>query len=117
MEDLMIERAMKDWEEVSADPQLRELYFDRKKAILDELAAVEASRLNAEEAEARGEAKGKAESICQFLEARFGAESQALQEAVLAIKDLDTLIRMSKRIFTSNSLDEAKSIVQGSLVS
>ena len=69
------------------------------------------------EGEARGEAKGKAESICQFLEARFGKESQALQEAVLAMKDLDTLIRMSKRIFTSNSIDEAKSIVQGSLVS
>ena len=61
MEDPMIDRAMKDWEVASADPQLRELYFDRKRAILDELAAVEASRLNAERAKAEGEAKGKAE--------------------------------------------------------
>jgi len=117
VEDLMIERAMKDWEEVSADPQLRELYFDRKKAILDELAAVEASRLNAEEAEARGEAKGKAESICQFLEARFGAESQALQETVRTIINLDILNRIIDRIFLVTHLDEAKALIQDSLIS
>ena len=51
----MIDRAIKDWEAASADPQLRELYFERKKAILDELAAVEASKLNAVKAEGRGE--------------------------------------------------------------
>ena len=71
MEDPMIDRAMKDWEAASADPQLRELYFDRKKAILDELAVVEASKLNAQRArtegeaigETRGETKGKVETI------------------------------------------------------
>jgi len=40
MEDPMIDRAMKDWEVASADPQLRELYFDRRKAILDEAMAL-----------------------------------------------------------------------------
>lgn len=59
MEDPMIDRAMKDWEAASADPHLRELYFDRRKAILDELAAVEASKLNAERAKAEGKAEGK----------------------------------------------------------
>lgn len=112
---------MKDWEEASADPRQRELYFDRKKAILDELAAVEASRLNAERAEARGEAKGKkaegkADAICQYLEMRFGVESQFLQDTVRTITDLDTLSRIVKRIFVVKHLDEAKTLIQSSLV-
>jgi len=128
MEDPMIERAMKDWETASADPQLRELYFDRRKAILDELAAVEASRLNAEKAkedgiaeglvigEAKGEAKGKAmmaqDILCQYLEARFGAESQALQEKIRTITDLDVLSRITNRIFVVTHLDEATALIQ-----
>ncbi|WP_366556990.1 PD-(D/E)XK nuclease family transposase [Desulfosporosinus sp. BICA1-9] len=128
MEDPMIDRAMKDWEVASADPQLRELYFDRRKAILDELAAVEASRLNAERAkadgiaegvvigEAKGEAKGKVETICQYLEARFGAESQTLQERVRTITDLDVLSRITNRIFVVAHLDEATALVQDYLV-
>ncbi len=125
MEDPMIERAMKDWEAASVDPQLREQYFDRKKAILDELAAVEASRLNADRAKAegiaegraKGKAEGKAETICQYLEVRFGAESQALQDAVHTIIDLNALSRIISRIFLVNQLEEAKKLVHDSLVS
>jgi hypothetical protein len=99
----MIDRAMKDWEEASADPKQRELYFDRKKAILDELAAVEAARLKAE----RAEAKGRSEAICQYLEMHFGAESQPLQDTVRSITDLNALSRIMNRIFIVNQLDEA----------
>ncbi len=113
MDDPMIERAMKDWENVSTDPQLRELYFNRRKAIIDQMAAVKASELRAE----RAKAEGKVEAICQYLDVRFGVESQALQDTVRTMNDLDTLTRIMNRIFTSNSLDEAKSIIQGSLVS
>ncbi|MDR3587640.1 MAG: Rpn family recombination-promoting nuclease/putative transposase [Desulfosporosinus sp.] len=120
MEDPMIDRAMKDWEVASADPQLRELYFDRKKAILDELAAVEASKLNAERARTEGEAKGKAEgkveTICQYLEVHFGAESQALQESVRTITDLDVLSRITNRIFVIAHLDDAMALVQDYLI-
>lgn len=119
VEDLMIDRAMKDWEEASADPRQRELYFDRKKAILDELAAVEAARLNAERAEAKGEAKGKIlmaqDAICQYLEMHFGAESQFPQNAVRSITDLNELSRIMNRIFIVNQLDEAKALIQDSL--
>jgi hypothetical protein len=112
----MIDRAMKDWEVASADPQLRELYFDRKRAILDELAAVEASRLNAErartEGEAKGKAEGKAETICQYLEVRFGAESQVLQETVRAIRNLEVLGRITNKIFLVTHLDEATALIQ-----
>lgn len=117
VEDLMIDRAIKDWEEASADPKQRELYFDRKKAILDELAAVETSRLNAERAKAEGIAEGKAETICQYLEVRFDAESQPLQDAVRTITDLDVLNRIIRQIFSVNQLEEAKVLIQGSLVS
>ncbi|MHB1652554.1 MAG: Rpn family recombination-promoting nuclease/putative transposase [Desulfitobacteriaceae bacterium] len=133
VEDPMIERAMKDWENVSSDPQLRELYFDRRKAIIDEMAAVKASELRAERAKAEGEVKGRAEgevigetrgraimaqdAICQYLNVRFGTESQTLQKTVRMMNDLDTLNRIMNRIFTSNTLDEAESIIQGSLVS
>ncbi|MHB1651875.1 MAG: Rpn family recombination-promoting nuclease/putative transposase [Desulfitobacteriaceae bacterium] len=121
MEDPMIDRALKDWEVASADPQLRELYFDRKKAILDEFAAVEASRLNAERARTEGKAEGKArmaqDILCQYLEVRFSAESQALQEAVRAITDLDVLSRITNRIFVVTHLDEATALIQDYLVS
>lgn len=103
MEDLMINRAMKDWEEASADPKQRELYFDRKKAILDELAAVESAR-------AEGKAEGRAEDICQFLEVRFGTASQFFQDTVRMITDLNTLNRITPRIFAINHLDEAKAL-------
>jgi predicted transposase/invertase (TIGR01784 family) len=121
MEDPMIDRAMRDWEVASADPQLRELYFDRKRAILDELAAVAASKLNADrartEGKAEGKAEGKVETICQYLEARFGAESQTLQEKVRTITDLDELSRITNRIFVVAHLDEATALVQDYLVS
>ena len=128
MDDPMIDRAMRDWEVASADPQLRELYFDRKRAILDELAAVEASRLNAEKArtegeakgkaegKAEGEAKGKAETICQYLEVRFGAQSQVLQERVRTITDLVVLSRITNRIFIVAHLDEATALIEDNLV-
>jgi predicted transposase/invertase (TIGR01784 family) len=121
MEDPMIDRAMRDWKVASADPQLRELYFDRKRAILDELAAVAASKLNADrartEGKAEGKAEGKVETICQYLEARFGAESQTLQEKVRTITDLDELSRITNRIFVVAHLDEATALVQDYLVS
>ena len=106
-----------DWEAASADPQFRELYFDRKKAILDELAAVEVSKLNAVRAEAKGKAEGMAETICRFLEARFGVESQALQGIVCDITDLDGLGGITNKIFVVTHLDEAKALIQGNLVS
>ena len=109
MEDSMINRAMKDWEEASADPKQRELYFDRRKAILDELAAVEAAR-------SEGKDEGRTEAICQYLEVRFGAESQPLQDTVRSITDLNALSRIMNRIFIVNQMDEAKALIKDSLI-
>ena len=104
---------------------MRELYFDRKKAILDELAAVAASKLNAERARTEGEAKGKAEgkilmahnAIGQYLEARLGVESQVLQERVQMIVDLSALSKIMNRIFTGAPIDEVTALIQDILAS
>ncbi|OLN26851.1 hypothetical protein [Desulfosporosinus metallidurans] len=73
--------------------------------------------MNAERAKAEGEAKGNAETICQYIEVRFGAESQSLQDTVRTITDLDVLSRIINRIFVVNHLDEAKTLIQSSFVS
>lgn len=62
-----------------------------------------------------GEAKGKADILCQFLGVRFGAESQALQETVRAITDLEVLNRITNQIFLVAQLEEASALIQSSL--
>lgn len=101
-----IRKALTIEEIFKADAQERRLYEMREKAFLDEISNV-----------AGAKAEGKAEDICQYLEARFGAESQSLQDTIRMITDLNTLNQMTPRIFVVNHLDEAKAIIQNSIVS
>lgn len=68
-----------------------------------------------------GVAKGKIlmaqDAICQYLAARLGVESQALQETVRTITDLDTLSWNMNQIFIVTTLDEATSLIHNSAVS
>ena len=120
MEDAMLNRALKDWEKASADPKLRELYFDRRKVVLDELAAIRAAGLREQKAlekgltegRVEGRVEGKADAICQYLDARFGAESKPIQEIVLTITELDTLTHIINHIFTVSDIDEVIKLVQ-----
>ena len=105
-----IRKALTIEEIFKADAQERRLYEMREKAFLDEIS-------NFEGAKAEGKAEGKADAICQYLETRFGAESQSLQDTVRTITDLDVLSRIISRIFVVNHLDEAKKLIQGSFVS
>lgn len=105
-----IRKALSIEEIFKADAQERRIYEMREKAILDEIS-------NVEGAKAEGKAEGKAEDICQFLEARFGTASQFLQDTVRMITDLNTLNQITPRIFAINHLDDAKALVQASLVS
>ena len=52
------------------------------------------------------------EGICQYLKARFGVESQTIQETVRMITDVDALSRITKQIFVVKSLDEATTLIQ-----
>ena len=117
-----IRKALTIEEIFKADAQERRLYEMREKAFLDEIS-------NVEGAKAEGKTEGKAEGItegeanmaknviCRSLEAHFGAESQALQETVRTITNLDTLNRIIDRIFGVKHLDDAKALIQASLVS
>lgn len=95
---------------VSKDEKARMLYEAREAELRDQLTRMES-------AENKGEAKGMKQSICQFLEARFGAESQALQDIVRDMTELDALSRIIPQIFLVTSLDEAKALIQNSMVS
>ena len=103
-----VEEAVEDSEEVE------NMRYNLERAITSEFEKIE---FKLKEAKVEGEAKGKVDTICQFLEARFGAESQALQEKVRTITDLDVLSRITNRIFVVNHLDEATGVIQDNLVS
>ena len=93
---------------ISKDEKARMLYEAREAERRDQITWMESAK-------AEGEAKGKAETICQYLEVRFGAESQALQDKVRTITDLGVLNRITNRIFVVAYLDEATALVQYSV--
>ncbi|HBW36451.1 hypothetical protein [Desulfosporosinus sp. BICA1-9] len=53
--------------------------------------------------------------LCQFLEVSFGAESQALQETVRTITDLEVLSRITNQIFLAAQFEEVSALIQSSL--
>ena len=110
MSNPMIGKALSIEEQFKANAQERRLYDMREKAVFSDATNLAA-------AEAKGKAEGKTEAICQYLEVRFGAKSQALQERVRTITNLDVLSRITNRIFVVAHLDEATALVQDYLVS
>jgi predicted transposase/invertase (TIGR01784 family) len=100
-----IRKALTIEEMFKADSQERRLYEMREKAYLDELSNVTGAR-------AEGKIEGRVEAIEQYLDARFGSDSQALQETIRSITNLDTLNRIMNKIFLASSLDEAKAIIR-----
>jgi len=105
-----IRKALSIEEIFKADAQERRLYEMREKAFLGEIS-------NVEGAKAEGEAKGKVEALCRYLELHFGAESQSLQDSVRTITDLDILGRIIDRVYVSVNLDEAKAFIEDYLIS
>ena len=110
-----VEEAVEDSEEVE------NMRYNLERAITNEFEKIECKLKEAKvEGEAKGEAKGKAKgeakAICQYLEARFGAESQALQETVRTITDLEVLSRITNRIFVVNHLDKVTALIRDNLV-
>ena len=89
---------------ISKDEKARMLYDAREAELRDQLTRMK-SAAN----------KGKAETICQYLEAHFGVGSRALQKTVRTITDLDTLSRITSRIFIVAHLDEATALIQVNL--
>lgn len=84
-----------------SDAKERRFNEIREKALLDEISNIEGARVVTTQ-----------EAICQFLDTRFGIESQFLQDIVRAINNLDALSRIMKQIFGVNKLDEAKALIK-----
>ena len=94
MKDPVLHQAMTAWEETSDDPRIREAYFDRRKAVLDEKAAIREAELRLKEAlekgRAAGIAEGKAEVAKKLLD--LGFEITKVAEATgLPEKDIKSL--------------------------
>jgi len=94
---------------ISKDEKARMLYEAREAERRDQISWMKS-------AEDKGEAKGKVlmaqDSICQYLEARLGVESQVLQDSVHTITDLDTLSRIMKQILIGSHLDEVLALIR-----
>ncbi|WP_242876315.1 hypothetical protein [Desulfosporosinus hippei] len=52
---------MDEWEKSSDDPKIREEYYDRRKAVLDEMAAVREAELRLREAIRQSKKEGREE--------------------------------------------------------
>nr|WP_018305212.1 Rpn family recombination-promoting nuclease/putative transposase [Desulfitobacterium hafniense] len=94
MKDPVLHQAMTAWEETSDDPRIREAYFDRRKAVLDEKAAIREAELRLKEALEKGRvagiAAGKAEVAKKLL--NLGFEITKVAEATgLSEKDIKSL--------------------------
>jgi len=63
MQDPVLNQAMEEWEKSSDDPKVREIYFARQKAVLDEKAAIRAAELRLQEAIKQGKEEGIREGI------------------------------------------------------
>ncbi|WP_026183797.1 Rpn family recombination-promoting nuclease/putative transposase [Desulfitobacterium hafniense] len=79
VKDPVLYQAMAAWEETSDDPRVREAYYDRRKAILDEKAAIREAELRLKEALEKGIEKGKAEVARKLLD--LGFELTKISEA------------------------------------
>jgi len=67
------------------------------------------------EGELKGKLEGKLELISKFLKTRFSLESLKLQKKLHLITNLDVLDETTGRIFTSESIEDAKSIIEEAL--
>ena len=63
MQDPVLNKAIEEWEKSSDDPKVREEYLARRKAVLDEMAAVREAELRLREAIKQSKKEGKIEGI------------------------------------------------------
>ncbi|MEW5954323.1 MAG: hypothetical protein AB1815_11485 [Bacillota bacterium] len=88
--------------------QERRMYELREKAMKDEISMIAGAM-------AEGEARGRQEAVCKYLEARFGDASRALQGRVREISKVETLDKVINKIYTAGSLEEAGALIEGAV--
>lgn len=85
----------------------------RRKMVMESPIFQEWVKEERAEAEARGEARGRQDSICKYLEIRFGTASLELQQRVRGISSLDELNRIINSIYTAGTIEDAQAVVLG----
>ncbi|QGG48064.1 Rpn family recombination-promoting nuclease/putative transposase [Heliorestis convoluta] len=90
----------------------RRIYELREKAVRDEISALAGAK---EEGRAEGKAEGKAEgvqdSICKYLEARFGKASLEVQKKLRTIDDLEKLNSIINKIYKQDTIEEIRDLL------
>ncbi|MFZ3132045.1 MAG: PD-(D/E)XK nuclease family transposase [Desulfosporosinus sp.] len=99
---------------MSKDKKARMLYEAREAERRDQISWMKSAK---DEGRAEGKAVMAQDSICQYLKARLGVESQVLHDSVHTITDLDTLNRIMKLILVGSPLDEVTALIRDNLVS
>ena len=75
----------------------------------------EAEEMGEKRGEKRGETKGKMQAAKDFLARRFGEESIRLQAKVTKLTDLDVLSGVLAELFSANTIEEARVIIEEGL--
>ncbi|MCB8814737.1 Rpn family recombination-promoting nuclease/putative transposase [Desulfosporosinus shakirovi] len=84
MKDPVLNQAIEEWEKSSDDPRIREIYWSRQKAILDEKAAIREAELRLREAIKEGKEEGKKENKLEVAQKMLnrGMDIQVISEIV-----------------------------------
>ena len=82
------------------------MYELREKTLRDEISAMAGAK-------AEGKVEAWQDSICKYLEVRFGTAVLDLQQQVRNIASLDELNRIINSIYTAGTIEEAQAIILG----
>jgi len=84
MQDPVLNQAMEEWEKSSEDPEVREVYFARRKAVLDEKAAIREAELRLLKAIKEGKEEGIRENKLEVAKNLLnrGMDIRAISEIV-----------------------------------
>ena len=109
-----IDRAEKILEWLSADEETLVTYRLREQSLHEQASMIaDAKEEGKEEGKAEGKAEAWQDSICKYLEVRFGTASLGLQQQVRGISSLDELNRIINSIYIAGTIEEAQAVVLG----
>ena len=105
-----IDRAEKILEWLSADEETLVTYRLREQSLHEQASMIADAK---EEGREEGETKMAQNSICKYLEVRFGTASLVLQQQIKSISTLDELNRIINSIYTAGTIEEVQGIILG----
>lgn len=96
VKDPVLNQAMEEWEKSSNDPKVREEYFDRRKAVQDEIAAVREAELRLSAAIKKSKKEGIEEGIEKGIEKEKQEVTRKLLKKGMDLKSISEITGMSE---------------------